>query len=502
MDMLSFSKDREPALEPSDLNETVGDVVELMQSRAGELGVSAASGQPCQAMPRVMVDPDGIHRAVLNIVTNAIDATEGHRGRPGDRRRPSGTPRPRWRRIRIADNGVGIDEAEIDSIFQIFASSKGSRGTGLGLPVSQKIIREHGGTIALSSQPGQARHIPDRIAHDAEIRPQGDGRRADHDGLNACAAPQQSCQTPPSATRTRARRVLSAGSFFVPQFLNSRDLVSFNSFFMQLRGPFRGSSLYESCARSQPRKRPREESDGGSHPGRLHPALLGQFTGVHPDERESSHPLSLEPSAGRFQGWPAGADGHACASSFEIIPTVGRPGKSWAPRLIDLGRHAEAEGALKRAIALCPPEKVWIPLAEMGHLQKSRGEFWGAAAWYGQAIKSVPDEAGGHIGLGGILARFGRLQEAENAHRAATRCTKGRLDEAYLNLGLVLRAEQRDEEAASCLEQALRLDPKYAAARKAPARCPRDDPISQEVSPGTRFRQGRYLAGSRRAHRS
>ncbi len=39
MDMLSFSKDREPALEPADLNETIGDVVELMQSRAAELGV-------------------------------------------------------------------------------------------------------------------------------------------------------------------------------------------------------------------------------------------------------------------------------------------------------------------------------------------------------------------------------------------------------------------------------------------------------------------------------
>src|SRR4051794_6569322 len=42
MDMLSFSKDREPALEPADLNETVADVVELMQSRAAELGVALA----------------------------------------------------------------------------------------------------------------------------------------------------------------------------------------------------------------------------------------------------------------------------------------------------------------------------------------------------------------------------------------------------------------------------------------------------------------------------
>ena len=51
MDMLSYSKDREPALESADLNETVGDVVELMQSRAAELGV-ALTWEPCAGPPR------------------------------------------------------------------------------------------------------------------------------------------------------------------------------------------------------------------------------------------------------------------------------------------------------------------------------------------------------------------------------------------------------------------------------------------------------------------
>ncbi len=72
-----------------------------------------------------------------------------------------------------------------------------------------------------------------------------------------------------------------------------------------------------------------------------------------------------------------------------------------------------------------------------------------------------------HIYLGGVLARSGRLKEAETAHRAAIRCTQGCRDKAYLNLGLVLRAQERYEEAATCFEQALKLDPKYVAARKA-----------------------------------
>ena len=153
MDMLSFSKDREPALEPADLNETVGDVVELMQSRARELGVEL-DWQPGPNLPQVLIDPDGIHRAVLNIVTNAIDAAEGVDG-ARVAVATSWDAAQALTPIAVADNGVGIDEEDIASIFQIFASTKGSRGTGLGLPVSQKIVREHGGKIVVTSQLGQ-----------------------------------------------------------------------------------------------------------------------------------------------------------------------------------------------------------------------------------------------------------------------------------------------------------------------------------------------------------
>ncbi|MFO0951703.1 MAG: ATP-binding protein [Isosphaeraceae bacterium] len=153
MDMLSFSKDRAPALEPSDLNETVSDVIELMQSRAEELGV-ALIWQPAADMPEVMIDPDGIHRAALNIVTNAIDAAEGAEG-ASVRVSTSWDAETDVARITVVDNGVGIEESEIESIFEVFASSKGSRGTGLGLPVSQKIVREHGGKIVVASAQGR-----------------------------------------------------------------------------------------------------------------------------------------------------------------------------------------------------------------------------------------------------------------------------------------------------------------------------------------------------------
>jgi signal transduction histidine kinase len=153
MDMLSYSKDREPALEAADLNQTVGDVVELMQSRAAELGV-ALSWEPAGDLPEVQVDTDGIHRAILNIVTNAIDASEDIEGG----RVSVGTtwdPEAMTALVVVTDNGTGIPPGESEKIFEVFASTKGSRGTGLGLPVSQKIIREHGGSIRIASEVGK-----------------------------------------------------------------------------------------------------------------------------------------------------------------------------------------------------------------------------------------------------------------------------------------------------------------------------------------------------------
>ncbi|WP_435006252.1 ATP-binding protein [Tundrisphaera lichenicola] len=153
MDMLSYSKDREPSLESADLNETVGDVVELMRPRADELGV-ALSWEPFSGLPAVQIDTDGIHRAVLNIVTNAIDASEDVEG---GKVTVSTTwdPKTMLARVIVADNGTGIPPGEIEKIFEVFASTKGSRGTGLGLPVSQKIAREHGGQIAITSEVGK-----------------------------------------------------------------------------------------------------------------------------------------------------------------------------------------------------------------------------------------------------------------------------------------------------------------------------------------------------------
>jgi two-component system NtrC family sensor kinase len=152
MDMLTFSKDREPELVASDLNETIGDVVELMKTRAAEAQVEIA-WQPRNDLPQFHFDPDLLHRAILNVVTNAIDACEKRDAARVDIS-VEWVADDRFVHIVVADNGGGIDPDDIQRIFSVFESKKGSRGTGLGLPVSQKIMREHGGDIRVESTPG------------------------------------------------------------------------------------------------------------------------------------------------------------------------------------------------------------------------------------------------------------------------------------------------------------------------------------------------------------
>ena len=64
-------------------------------------------------------------------------------------------PDGKWVRIEVTDNGAGIPPEKQAEIFRPFVSTKGSRGTGLGLAVSRKILREHGGDILLKSQVGE-----------------------------------------------------------------------------------------------------------------------------------------------------------------------------------------------------------------------------------------------------------------------------------------------------------------------------------------------------------
>ena len=153
MDMLSFSKEREPDPVPSDLVALVTDIVETVQQRASDAGTTIHWSPPAD-LPRLVFDPEGISRAVLNVVTNALDAVE-NRPDPWLELRVELDRTAGLVRVIVADNGEGMSPETLAEIFNLFVSTKGSRGTGLGLTVSRKILREHKGDIRAESRLGE-----------------------------------------------------------------------------------------------------------------------------------------------------------------------------------------------------------------------------------------------------------------------------------------------------------------------------------------------------------
>ena len=123
-------------------------------------------------MPKIPVDPEGLHRALLNIVVNACDAVED-RPNPHVAVVTAHDPEEGWVQIRVLDNGVGIAAEKQPDIFKPFVSTKGAKGTGLGLAVSRKILREHGGDILVQSQPGKASKFTLRLPIKSPLSPEG-----------------------------------------------------------------------------------------------------------------------------------------------------------------------------------------------------------------------------------------------------------------------------------------------------------------------------------------
>ena len=150
LNMLAFSKSRQPLLEYINVDTVINDCVELLAPQADEKGVAIL--KDLGEMPPIPLDAEGLHQVLLNLLTNALDAVAPQTG--------AITLKARFEVlgqevvIDVADNGRGIDPATRLRLFEPFFSTKGQKGTGLGLAVARKVIDEHDGTIKVDSQIG------------------------------------------------------------------------------------------------------------------------------------------------------------------------------------------------------------------------------------------------------------------------------------------------------------------------------------------------------------
>ena len=149
--MLTFSKDRQPAIEMGQPNKIVEDAIDLARHTADDRRVTLLTD--LSGIPSVPLDKEGTHHVILNLVLNAIDACPETGGRvvvatTHDAERSTVV-------ISVTDNGSGIEDEELVRIFEPFRSTKGHGGTGLGLAAAKKIMQEGGGEIEVETQPGE-----------------------------------------------------------------------------------------------------------------------------------------------------------------------------------------------------------------------------------------------------------------------------------------------------------------------------------------------------------
>ncbi len=154
-EILGLYRNSQPAA-PSDLNAAVAEALHALQPRLrrAKVRVTTSLGR----LPRVTASPVLLRLLVSNLATNAADAMPAGgklrvetRLLPASRGRLAHTHRAR---LRVADTGTGIPPKLAPRIFQPFVTSKGDRGTGLGLWIVAQIAAHHGGRVRALARRG------------------------------------------------------------------------------------------------------------------------------------------------------------------------------------------------------------------------------------------------------------------------------------------------------------------------------------------------------------
>jgi PAS domain S-box-containing protein len=148
--LLTFSRRQVSHPVPTDVNRAIRDMQPMLQRLLGDRITAELSLAP--QLPAVVIDPAQLDQVLLNLVANARDAMPS-----GGTLTISTKPLDDGGRVEIivTDTGVGMDAATLASMFEPFFSTKGERGTGLGLAVVEGVVRAAGGAVTATSEPGQ-----------------------------------------------------------------------------------------------------------------------------------------------------------------------------------------------------------------------------------------------------------------------------------------------------------------------------------------------------------
>lgn len=166
LDMLYYSKDRVPEKSQFSMAQLLDDVCILFQEKMKRKSIefrAQTDAAPCEYVG----DKKAIHSALTNVLENAIDACvmDSDNDKKHHVELTAGSDRGDTV-IEVADNGSGMDKETRERIFDLFYSTKESSGTGLGLMVAYKAVKEHGGDIQVESTAGQGTRFIVRLPNE------------------------------------------------------------------------------------------------------------------------------------------------------------------------------------------------------------------------------------------------------------------------------------------------------------------------------------------------
>ncbi|MEW5724046.1 MAG: response regulator [Thermodesulfobacteriota bacterium] len=175
LDILLFAKERELNIRRLEVSDLAREAARAVETKARELSVDLV----LDLSPHLIylrADHEFLRTALINVLENALEACVEDGSKPDRRVCFEVGQDEEWVVFRIQDNGVGMSEQTQEKIFNLFFSSKGKKGTGLGLYITRKIIRQHGGEIGVESAPGRGTTMTvklprDLLAEDDETAP-------------------------------------------------------------------------------------------------------------------------------------------------------------------------------------------------------------------------------------------------------------------------------------------------------------------------------------------
>ncbi len=159
LDILFYAKEREFKKETLDVKVFAEDINQVVESKIRSHGIAYRKVY-ADDPGTFEIDANYMIQALINILENAINACTEDKEKTGHHEIVFSV-RPENNRVcfEITDNGVGMDKETQNNMFNLFYSTRGTKGTGLGLFITRKIIEDHGGEIKVDSNPGEGTRV-------------------------------------------------------------------------------------------------------------------------------------------------------------------------------------------------------------------------------------------------------------------------------------------------------------------------------------------------------